>query len=71
MKATDIRDLTLEEIQARLKEDQENLMRMRLNHAVSSIERPSEIQRLRRSVARLKTILRERELEQQKNSQAS
>ncbi len=71
MKTSEIRDLTLEEIQARIKEDQEDLMRLRLNHAVSSIERPSEIQQLRRTIARLKTILREREVEQQKNSQAS
>ena len=71
MKASEIRDLTLEEIQARIKEDTDSLMRLRLNHAVSSIERPSEINQLRRNVARLKTILAEREVEQKKNSQAS
>ncbi len=71
MKANEIRELTLDEITARIKEDEENLMRLRLNHAVSSIERPSEIQRLRRTIARLKTILRERESEQASNEQAS
>jgi large subunit ribosomal protein L29 len=63
MTAKEIRDLTDEEIVARIKEDQEELLRVRLNHAISSIERPSEIQRLRRTIARLSTILRERELE--------
>jgi len=64
MKAKEIRDLTSEEIVARIKDDEDKLMRLRLNHAVSSIERPSEIQQLRRTVARLKTIMREREQEQ-------
>lgn len=63
MTAKEIRDLTDEEIVARIKEDREELLRIRLNHAVSSIERPSEIQRLRRTIARLSTILRERELQ--------
>lgn len=62
MKAKEIRDLTTDEITARIAEEREELLRVRLNHAVSSIERPSEIQQLRRNIARLQTILREREL---------
>jgi len=71
MKASEIRELTTEEIVARIQEDEEELGRLRLNHAISSIERPSEIQQLRRTVARLKTILHERELEQTEDNQAS
>jgi large subunit ribosomal protein L29 len=63
MKANEIRDLTDEEIVARIKEDREDLLRMRLNHAISSVERPSDIQHLRRTIARLSTILRERQQE--------
>jgi large subunit ribosomal protein L29 len=70
MTAKEIRDLTDEEIVARIKEDREELLRMRLNHAVSAIERPSEIQRLRRTIARLSTILRERELQTADKQQA-
>ncbi len=62
MKVGDIRELTTEEIIARIKDESENLTRLRLNHAVSSVERPSDIRELRRTIARLKTILREREI---------
>lgn len=65
MKAQDIRELTTEEIQARLEEEQDELLRLRLNHAVSAIESPAKISYLRKNIARLKTILRERELQQQ------
>lgn len=67
MKAKEIRDLSQKEIEARLKEEQELLLRLRLNHAVSSIENPSEIREARRMIARLKTILKERELAPQKS----
>lgn len=67
MKAKEIRDLSQQEIEARLKEEQELLLRLRLNHAVSSIENPSEIREARRMIARLKTILKERELAPQKS----
>jgi len=62
MRVDDIRELTTDEIVARINEETEELTRMRLNHAVSAIERPSDIRKLRKNIARLKTILREREL---------
>lgn len=65
MKAKEIRDLTLEEIQARLKDEQDKLLRMRLNHAVTAIENPSDIRYTRRTIARLKTILRQQEMASQ------
>ena len=64
MKAKEIRDLTTQEIEARLGSEKERLLRLKLNHAVSSIENPSEIQEARRTIARLHTILSERELEE-------
>ena len=65
MKAKEIRDLTTPEIEARLEAEKDNLLRLRLNHAVSAIESPSEIKRLRRTIARLNTILRQREMAEQ------
>ena len=62
MRASEIRDLTSEEIVARVIEEEENLLRLRLNHAVSAVERPSDIRKQRRLLARLKTILQERKL---------
>ncbi len=68
MKAKEIRDLTTGEIIARIKEEEENLLKLRLNHAVSAIESPSVIRAVRREVARLKTIVRERQLAEQNNN---
>ena len=69
MKATDIRDLTTEEILARIADESEKMLRLRLNHAVSAIESPSEIRATRKNIARLKTILSERESAEQNTEQ--
>ncbi|MCB0835302.1 MAG: 50S ribosomal protein L29 [Bacteroidetes bacterium] len=68
MKAKEIRDLTTDEIVARLKEERDKLLKLRLNHAVSAIENPSEIQETRKTLARLNTILRERQLAEEVNN---
>lgn len=68
MTAKEIRDLTTAELQARLKDENDHLLRLRLNHAVSSIENPSNIRDSRRTVARIKTILRERALSDSKDN---
>lgn len=62
MKASDIRELTDGEIRARIRDEEEHYQKMRLNHAVSEIENPSKIRSSRRTIAQLKTILREREM---------
>ncbi len=68
MKPSEIRELTTPEIQARLKEERDILLKLRLNHAVSAIERPSDIKDSRRAIAQLKTILQERNLQEETNS---
>jgi large subunit ribosomal protein L29 len=68
MKAQEIREFTNEEVAARLAEEQDKLLKLRLNHAVSAIENPSEIRDARREVARLKTITRERQLAEQQSA---
>ena len=62
MKAGDIRDLTTDEIKTRISEAQEELFRLRFRSATQQIENPSLIQSLRRDVARMRTILRQREM---------
>ena len=66
MKAADIRELTDSEIQQRIVEAQEELFRLRFRSATQQLENPSLVRKLRRDVARMKTILRERELQQSK-----
>ena len=62
MKVNDIRKLTTEEIIAKVKENKEELFNLRFQQATGNLEKPSRIRDLRHDVARLKTVLREREL---------
>lgn len=68
MKASEIRDLTTEELRARLTDERDKLLRLRLNHAVSAIENPSDIKNSRRGIARMETILRQRLTAEQQNN---
>ena len=65
MKAEDIRELTDEEIQERLEELREERFRLRFRSATMELENPKLLTEIRRDIARMKTILRERELAQQ------
>ena len=62
MKVNEIRNLTTEEIIAKIKESKEELFNLRFQQATGNLEKPSRIRELRHQVARLKTVLREREL---------
>lgn len=63
MKVNEIRNLTTEEIVAKIKETKEELFNLRFQQATGNLDKPSKIKDLRHTVARLKTVLRERELE--------
>ncbi|MBO5853434.1 MAG: 50S ribosomal protein L29 [Paludibacteraceae bacterium] len=65
MKTREIKELTTAEIQDRLVAEKENLTRMTLNHAISPLDNPALIRETRRTIARLATELRQRELNQQ------
>ena len=58
----EIRKLTNEEITKKIEEYKEELVNLRFSQATGSLEKPSRIRELRKLVARMKTILREREL---------
>jgi len=62
MKADEIRDWENSEIDARLGELKEEQFRLRFRNATMELENPRILQHIRRDIARLKTILREREL---------
>ncbi len=63
LKNKDIRDLSTEEINKKIAEYKEELFNLRFNQATGNLEKPSRIKELRKLVARMKTIIRERELE--------
>ena len=58
----EIRELSNEEILSKIKDAKEELFNLRFQQATGSLEKPSRITELRKLVARMKTILREREL---------
>mgnify|MGYP001818812120 FL=1 len=62
MKAEDIRDWENTEIEARLGELKEEQFRLRFRNATMELENPRILRDIKRDIARLKTILREREL---------
>ena len=64
MKVNEIRNLTTEEINKKIDETKEELFNLRFQQATGNLEKPSRIRELRRTVARLKTILVERELKE-------
>jgi large subunit ribosomal protein L29 len=67
MKVNEIRNLTTDEIVAKIKESKQELFNLRFQQANGNLDKPSKIKDLRHTVARLKTVLRERELESLKD----
>jgi large subunit ribosomal protein L29 len=61
VKAEDIRDLTDVEIGVQIAQAKEELFRLRFRSATQELENPSLIRKLRRDIARMTTIMRERE----------
>ena len=62
MKIAEIRQLSTEELTERVQTEEMNYKQMLLNHAISPLENPAQIRTLRRTIARMKTVLRQREL---------
>jgi large subunit ribosomal protein L29 len=61
MKASEVRELSVEELQAKLAELMEERFRLRFRSATEAIENPMRFRAIRRDIARLKTILRARQ----------
>ena len=61
MKVKDIRELSTEEINKKLIETKQELFNLRFQQATGTLEKPSRIRDLRHTVARMKTVLKERE----------
>ena len=61
MKASDIRSLSLTELKKRLFDEEENLANLRFLLSTSQLESPVKVRTVRRDIARLKTLIREKE----------
>lgn len=62
MKAFELRDLSIEELKKRLADEEENLAHLRFQHATAQLESPAKLRAVRKDIARMKTLLRERAL---------
>ena len=62
MKIAEVRELSTQELLERVDAEVAALNQMVINHSVSPMENPTQIKQLRRTIARLKTEVRQREL---------
>ena len=67
MKQQVIQEMTTEELRERLDEERKQLVKMKLAHTVSPIENPHKLTEYRKTIARMKTELRKRDIEAESN----
>lgn len=60
MKTNELRDMSLEDLNSKLAELSEEQFRLRFRSATESIENPMRFRAIRRDIARIKTILKQR-----------
>lgn len=70
MKADEIRELTDGELGEQLRQREQELFRLKYRAAYQELENPALIRRLRKDIARIKTIQRERELEAERTEES-
>lgn len=61
MKASSLRDMTREELEQKLKELRGALFNLKFQHATSQLENTAQLGKTRRSIARILTVIRERD----------
>jgi large subunit ribosomal protein L29 len=62
MKIKEIRDLNVDELNQKHRETTEEMFRLRLRHSTGQLESPAMLNRVRRDIARIKTVQREKEV---------
>ena len=61
MKAKEIKNLSVEELNKKLNELKKDLFMLRMQHATNQLDNPLKIQQTKRDIARVKTMIREKE----------
>ena len=64
MKTSEVREMSIADLQDRIQVETNRLETMKLNHAVSPLENTSEFKKVRKDIARMITILAEKEKDQ-------
>ena len=60
MKVTELRDMTADQLQAKLKELKGELFNLRFQHAINQLENPHKISDVKKDIARVMTVLQEK-----------
>jgi large subunit ribosomal protein L29 len=60
MKTSEIREMSIKEIEERIENEKNFLFRQRLNHAISPLDNPLKLRESRRNIARLNTLLNQK-----------
>ena len=68
MKQQVIKELSTDELHERLEEEMKKLNKLKLNHAVSPLENPNQLKEVRKDIARMKTEVRKRQLEEHQSN---
>jgi len=71
MKAHELKDLSVQELKKRLSDEEENLANLRFQLATSQLESPIKVRTVRRDIARLMTVLHEKERTEAKQGTAA
>ena len=66
MKASEIRNLSVQELNEKLSDLKSELFNLRFQHAISQLENPMRLGAVKKDIARVKTIIREKELAERK-----
>lgn len=64
MKAKDLRNLSIEELNKKDSESREDLFRLRFKHGIRRLENPAKLSELKKDIAKIQTILSEKKREQ-------
>ncbi|MBE7034686.1 MAG: 50S ribosomal protein L29 [Ruminococcaceae bacterium] len=67
MKVTEIRDFTNQELESNLADLKKELFNLRFQNATNQLENPMRIVEVKKTIARIKTVLAERKLEEEAN----
>ena len=64
MKIEKLRDMTIEELELKLKDLKEELFNLRFQHATNQLDNPMKMVEVKKTIARVKTVIREAELKE-------
>ena len=62
MKASELRELSVQDLEKKLADLKSELFNLRFQHAINQLDNPNKLVEVRRDIARVKTVIRAREL---------